>query len=228
MVQDDRGRETLLWLADVKEKALAMVEASPLTQGCAVGDMGSLRSLMIGFWAFVNAFPGIIESKYGAVGDDHRAAKTLAGMEADERSHRAKWIDTCRAIGIDEPQLVGQPLPLMHDLIDFVSEDTALHNTFLRFLGVEIIAETLSEALMRHEAFREALGKVGQEWFTAHLHRGGTASTAHERIAIHLAERHARESWSKELFAQEALGTVTLFIEAAAQCHARWATAGAR
>ena len=190
--------------------------------------MGSLRSLMIGFWPFVHAFPGIIESKYGATGGDHRAAQALAGMEGDERSHRTKWVDTCRAIGIDEAQLVGEPQPLMQRLIYVVSEDTALHNTFLRFLGVEIIAESLSEALMKHGAFRVKLGEVGQEWFKAHLHRGGSASTAHERIAIHLAERHAGESWSKDLFTQETLGTVNLFIEAAAECHAHWVVADAR
>ena len=228
MQQDDRGRKTPLWLDGVKKEALAMVEASPLTQGCAAGDMGSLRSLMIGFWPFVNAFPGIIESKYGATGDDDRAAQALAGMEGDERSHRTKWVDTCRAIGIDEAQFGGEPQPLMQRLIGFVSEDTALHNTFLRFLGVEIIAETLSEALMKHEVFRETLGEVGQDWFKAHLHRGGNASTAHERIAIHLAERHAGESWSRDLFTQEALGTVSLFIEAATECHDHWAMADAR
>lgn len=227
MEQGNRVRKAPFWLDNVKRKALVRVEASPLTQGCAIADEHSLFALMIGFWPFVKAFPEIISSTYRVLNDD-RAAQALAGMEKDERSHMEKWLQTCWTIGIDRSQLMDEPLPRMQRLIAVLSEDTKPHNKFLRFLGVEIIAESLSEALMKHEAFREKLGKVGQGWFEAHLHHTENASTAHERIAIRLAERHAGARRSETQFAQETLRTVILFIEAAAECHAHWTTVGAR
>ena len=145
------------WLADVKEEAFRNVADSPLTKGCAEGKVASLFALLIGFWPFVDSFPKITRSKYSGTRD--LKAKILAKMESDERGHRALWLQTCAELGIT-PQKLGEhgPLPRMQRLISVIGEDTDLPVSFLRFLGIEIVAEAVSEGLIQHIPFQEALG----------------------------------------------------------------------
>lgn len=211
------GRENL-WLPQVKDETRTKVAGSLLMQGCAQGDEDSLDILLHGFWPFVNAFPGIISSKYGRSGS--RRAKLLAQMESDERGHRTLWLLTCQALKIEESELTDEPLPRMQRLIDVVGdEDADLSETFLRFLAVELTAEAMSAVLMEHDEFKDRLGQEGLRWFNVHLGHESSASV-HERLTISLAEQHEQRGRNRgiEWFAQETARTVDHFIEAAEEC----------
>lgn len=219
-----RKNETPAWLPGLKEETLEKVSNSPLTQGCAKGYTESLRALMIGFWPFVDSFPDIINSKYARSGN--RGAQILAEMEQDERGHRILWLQTCEVLAIDEKEMEHEPLPRMRRLIQVIGEDTQPYISFLRFLGVEIIAEALSVALMEHAPFQEQLGERGQEWFKVHLNAVNEAhATSHEALTIRLAKQHAGPSGSETQFAKEVAQTVDLFIEAGEECHTQLAMA---
>ena len=97
---------TPVWLEEVKSDARRKVDASPLTQGCAQGNMDDLKALLIGFWSFVSAFPDMIGKKYGET--DDLKARILAAMEKDERSHTLLWLEACTAIGIGKEELKGE------------------------------------------------------------------------------------------------------------------------
>lgn len=219
-----RKNETPTWLAGVKQETLLKVGNSPLTQGCAQGYRGSLYALMIGFWPFVNSFPDIIHSKYA--GSEDRGALILAEMEQDERGHRGLWLQTCKVLGIAETELEHEPLPSIQRLINVIGEDTEPHRSFLRFLGVEIIAEALSVALIGHAPFQEQLGEQGLEWFRVHLNaRNEVHATSHEVLTIRLARQYAGRSASEAQLEGEVTQAVDLFIEGGQECHDQLALA---
>jgi hypothetical protein len=212
-----QSRETLAWLAAVKEETHRKTRGSSLTQGCAQGRIESIYALLIGFWPFVHTFPEMIKAKYDDSGD--RKARILAEMEQDERGHNALWFQACKTVGISDKQLAQEPLPLIRHLNDVIGEDTDLYKTFLRFLAVEIIAEALSEALLPHAAFCEQVGKRGQAWFKVHLTAENEAlETSHEIIATRLAKLYAPRTVTDEEFAAEVSHAIDCFIEAGEEC----------
>lgn len=214
-----------VWLEEFKQETLKKVQGSLLTQGCAQGNTASLFALMVGFAPFVYNFPKIIKSKYGEE-NESRGAQILGEMKEDEESHRKLWDQTCEVLAIDETQLGREPLPGMLNLIKFVGEDTKLYISFLRFMGVEIIAEALSKALMDHSPFKERLGKQGLAWFEVHLNAMNEVyQTSHEALTLQLARQHAGSSGTEAQFEQEVCEVIDLFIAAADECHRELALA---
>lgn len=218
-------KELVPWLHRVKDESFRKVSCSPLTRGCAEGRAASLSALLIGFWPFVDKFPGIIKSKYE--GSRDLKAKLLAEMEGDERGHRTLWIQSCEELKITQETLSAQEtLPRVQRLIDYIGEDLPSYRSFLRFLAVEIVAEGLSVGLVRHAAFQEALGERGLQWFNVHLNAQNEAlETSHEMLTIRLAKRDAGDAADDEGFANEVTQAVDRFIEAGEDCHSHLALA---
>ena len=86
---------------------------------------------------------------------------------------------------------------------------------FLRFVGVEVVAESVSEDFLSSENFKSALGKEGLRWFEAHvIHEG----MSHEELAFKLAHALHREELTREESHAVIHHVVDLFIGAAEVC----------
>lgn len=188
------------WVSGIKEEVHRKVRTCTLTAGCRQGDHACVKALVIGFWPFVDAFPGIIKDRYLNVSDTEldsqarvmqRAAQILARMENDERSHRDLWLCTAEAMGLDPTRdLVRNPLAEITALIEQMRGESDLATVFLCFVAVEMVAETLSQELLASEAFCDMLNERGKVWFKVHVAHEGTT---HEQIAFRLAMAHYRD-----------------------------------
>jgi pyrroloquinoline quinone (PQQ) biosynthesis protein C len=216
----------------------AKINAFPFVRGCWRGDPQFVRAMFGGFWNFVNGFPQIIRDTYSSVpaGIDEKTrrflersaqllAGMLAGMESDERAHRALWLRAARQAGLEERDLEGwELLPEVRQIAETIGNEKDLYIRLLYFVSVELIAEGLSRALADSPEFLKLMGTRGMAWFKAHLvHEHG--ATTHEQLAYNLAGRIAhfqgRQS-SEESMHEIVINGLLLFARAANACGERF------
>lgn len=212
----------------------ATISSFPFVRGCRCGDPQFIRALFGGFWNFVNCFPQIIRDTYSSVPAEidertrrflERSAQILsgmlAGMETDERAHRALWLRSAKQAGLDESDLENwELLPEVRGIAEAIGNEQDLYTRLLYFVSVELIAEGLSRALADSPEFLKAMGSKGMSWFKAHLvHESG--ATTHEQLAYNLAGRIASfqgRQPSEESMHETVMKGLMLFAFAANAC----------
>jgi len=201
-------RDLPLWISTIREEVTRKVEASPLIQGCARGDKRYIKSLIVGYWWFVDQFPESIArarhrvlektvrkpkkiiTKFGATALIDVLAihtETTLGMQKDEKNHRALWLQTARAIGLEKVDLEGvKPLHEVRKLHDLIYTETDFFKIFLQFVAVEMVAEELSKVLLASSHFKAIVKGDGLRWFQVHVEHSDKGMS-HEEMALRLA-----------------------------------------
>jgi hypothetical protein len=214
------------WVAEIKNEAFQKISSSPFAVACRGGDMRLARELFLRFWPFVEAFPKIINRScveilkkelvktFGLEIIDlfRLGVQVLSSMQKDEEDHRELWLKTAAVLGLTSSDLRQPPIPQVRTVTSVIAKDAEPYIKFLRFVAVEMVAESVSEDFLSSETFQSALGKDGLRWFEVHAtHRG----MSHEELAFRLARAlHRRESTKEETHAV-IHHVVDLFISAA-------------
>lgn len=86
-------------------------------------------------------------------------------------------------------------IPEVKTLTSVIAEDADPYMLFLRLVGVEVVAESVSENVLSSESFKSALGREGFGWFEAHvIHQG----MSYEELAFRLARALHRGELTRE------------------------------
>lgn len=217
------------WIDEIKSDALLKFSLSSFSAMCRAGDMTLTRDLLLHFWPFVDAFPKIINrgclhilrkelvNSFGLEMIDlfRLGFQVLSAMQKDEEDHRQLWLKTARILGLTLEELRQSTIPEVNRVISFVAENVDPYAMFLRFVGVEIVAESVSKDFLSSEKFKSALGKEALGWFEVHAtHRG----MSHEELAFRLARSLHRGELTREESHTVIHDVVDRFIDAAAVC----------
>jgi len=204
----NRFREPLpTWTAAIRNEAQEKIVSSIAARACCEGDAPAIREILIRFWPFVDVFPQIIrrgcarlirrELITTRLAKVHRildllsllilAKSTLSEIERDETDHRRLWLRTMEALGLSPTSLDNTPIPSIGTLMAVVGEHCDPPTMFLRFAGVEILAESISETLLQSDRFRATVGTKGLGWFLVHTARPTHGEESHESLTYRLA-----------------------------------------
>jgi hypothetical protein len=173
------------------------VSASPLIRACADGDLAAARTLLEGFWPFVQAFEKAIDYQVGRLPikplierfgqqkvrqffSEARAA--VREMHEEEGSHAALWHEGAQGIGATLD--VGASAPGVTALLQ--NAKTADPVEFFCWLaGTEYIAEELAAYLCRSPAFVSLFPGGRWTWGDAHTaeHEGPSHLEIDEDLA---------------------------------------------
>jgi len=220
------------WFGDVKQRAADKIRHLDLIRMCAQGDESAIRSLVLGFWPFVDGFPNHIERATWALVRGRLLSSAqkrdlpqlmesvrglLPGIREEEENHRLLWIRTAEAIGISKEELqdYGDVSTGMQSLIALTSAPAHPTTKLLQFCTVEIVAESLSQTLLASESFKAKAGKRGLGWFQVHGHHH--AEDTHETLTLRLAL--ALNTEDAALRCEEVVKTTAdAFVDAANAC----------
>ena len=136
-------------------------------------------------------------------------------MQKDEEDHRQLWLKTAHVLGLTPTDLRQPPTPEVRAVTSVIAEDVDPYMMFLRFVGVEMVAESVSKDFLSSEEFKSALGKEGLRWFEVHVTHEGMS---HEELAFRLARALHREELTREESHALIHHVVDLFIRAAEVC----------
>ena len=226
----DRFKQPITaWVKEIKNEALQKISLSPFATACRAGDMGLTKELFLRFWPFVDAFPKIINrgcvnilkkelvKTFGLEIIDllRPGFQVLSSMRQDEEDHRQLWLKTAHVLGLTPTDLRQPPTPEVRAVTSVIAEDVDPYMMFLRFVGVEMVAESVSKDFLSSEEFKSALGKEGLRWFEVHVTHEGMS---HEELAFRLARALHREELTREESHALIHHVVDLFIRAAEVC----------
>lgn len=202
-------------------------------QGCAKGDVRHIVALIAGFWDFVDRFPAVIRGTFSTIPEGtaptlakflRRSASilsgTLAGMEEDERAHRALWLKSAEMVDLDVQQLMSWKVLPEIDRISTSIEEAEIAEKLLGFVAVEIVAEGISNFLAHSPNFVAVMGQKGMGWFRIHLVHPNDGTT-HEDIAYKAAHQMflaAGKEPTEETLNATIQNCVDLFISGARAC----------
>jgi len=217
------------WVCEISNEALQKISRSSFATMCRTGDMRLTKNLFLRFWPFVDAFPNIINRScvhilkkelvktFGLDMIDifRLGFQVLSSMQKDEEDHRQLWLKTANVLGLTSADLRQRPIPEVKTATSVIAEDIDPYTMFLRFVGVEVVAESMSEYFLSSEKFKSALGKEGLRWFEVHVAHEGMS---HKELAFKLARAlHRGELTSVESHAV-IHHVVDIFIGAAEAC----------
>jgi pyrroloquinoline quinone (PQQ) biosynthesis protein C len=226
----DRFNEPLpRWVEDVDREACAKLSASAFARECRSGNVSVIRELIFRFWPFVDAFPKMINQgclhllkedlfrSHGLelIGLFRAGFELLLGIEKDEENHRSLWLKTADALGLSYGELERTPSAEVRAINDSVGEETDPSTMLLRFVAVEIVAESVSKDFLSSKNFVSALGEQGVHWFRVHVAHNGIT---HEELALHLAFSLYDDELNKDRVNAVVQPVVDLFIMAANKC----------
>jgi hypothetical protein len=217
------------WVREIKSEALQKITLSPFATACRGGDMGLTKELFLRFWPFVDAFPKIINrgclhilkkelvKTFGLEMIDlfRLGFQVLSSMQKDEEDHRQLWLKTSHVLGLTPIDLRQPPTPEVKAVTSVIAEDVDPYIMFLRFVGVEVVAESVSEDFLSSEKLKSTLGKEGLQWFEVHVTHEGMS---HEELAFRLARALHRGELTREESHAVIQHVVDLFIGAAEVC----------
>ena len=202
----ERFHQTLpLWLEEVKEEAYQRIASCRLITACYQGERHIIKAKLITYWPFVKVFPEIIHrcgaqllrkftqtDKADLIGISR---EILVSMRQDESDHRELWVKTSKAVGLSHADLGVSPLPSVQRIIDTVGQNDNLGVVFLRFVAVELVAESVSRRLLESEHFKTFVGEAGLSWYEIHtrVYPGMTHEEIAYRLAFLLLEDTSRE-----------------------------------
>lgn len=205
------------WWHELKAEARRRISFSPLVVGCRTGDLIYIRALTVIFWQFVDEFPDILFRQFNNSNDRlvQKMSSRLSGITNDEKSHRRLWLKTADCIGLTPEYLFSrrEQFPKVAVISLCLSEQNRVL-TFLRIVGVEIVAEMLSHELLDSERFNTILEEEGKIWFKIHtVHKG----TTHEQLALRVACKgmDVESEATRQIIEEAVLHIVDLFVEAA-------------
>jgi len=141
--------------------------------------------------------------------------KVLSSMQKDEEDHRQLWLKTAHVLGLASADLRQPPILEVKRITSVIAEDVDPYVMLLRFVGVEIVAESVSENFLSSERFKSALGKEGLGWFEVHVTHTGMS---HEELAFRLARSLHRGELTREESHAVIHHVVDRFIAAAEAC----------
>jgi hypothetical protein len=136
-------------------------------------------------------------------------------MQRDGEDHRELWLKTAAILGLAPTDLAQSAIPEVQLVTSFVAEDVDPFSMFLRFVGVEIVAESVSKDALSSDKFKLALRKEGLRWFEVHITHEGMS---HEELVFRLAQAFHRGERMKEESHTVIHHVVDLFIRAAEAC----------
>ena len=194
--------------------------------------MAALRGLILNYWPFVDTFPKQISTAAARmlqgtplVGYNYEdlsklwelASALLQGMKNDEMAHRELWIKTAHSLGVDGQLGRDKPLDEVNQVIATIGEAADRFTTLLRFVTVEIVAESLSATLLASDAFKATVDGPGRQWFVAHVTHEPEGLT-HEELALRLAMA-IHDPYPTETEVEDIIrGAVSRFTEAGEAC----------
>jgi len=214
------------WVSEIRNETLQKISLSPVATGCRGCDMRLTKELLLRFWPFVDAFPRIINrgclhilkkelvKTFGLEMIDlfRLGFQVLSSMQKDEEDHRQLWLKTSHVLGLTSTDLRQPPTPEVKMVTSVIAEDIDPYIMFLRFVGVEVVAESVSGDFLSSERFKSALGKEGLRWFEVHITHHGMS---HEELAFRLARALHRGEITREETHAVVHHVVDLFIAAA-------------
>lgn len=217
------------WVREIKSETLRKISLSPFATMCRAGDMRLTKELFLRFWPFVDAFPKIVNrgclhilrkelvNTFGLEMIDlfRLGFQILSSMQKDEEDHRQLWLKTTHVLGLASADLRQPSIPEVKMVTSIIAEDVDPHMMFLRFVGVEVVAESMSEYFLSSERFKSALGKEGLGWFEVHVTHEGMS---HEELAFRLARAFNRGELTREESDAVIHHVVDCFIAAAEAC----------
>lgn len=217
------------WVSEIRNETLQKISLSPFATACRDGDMRLTKNLFQRFWPFVDAFPKIINraclhilktelvKTFGLEMIDlfRLGFQVLSSMQQDEEDHRQLWLKTAHVLGLTSTDLHQHSTPEVKMVTSVIAEDVDPYMMFLRFVGVEVVAESMSENFLSSERFKSALGKEGLRWFEVHVTHEGMS---HEELAFKLARALHRGELTREKSHAVIHHVVDLFIGAAEVC----------
>ena len=217
------------WVEEIKGEARMKITATTFAAACRKGNSAVMRGVVLALWPFVDTFPkSIIRAASGfpkrRILKDrqllnmflHRGPQMLSGIRKDEENHRALWLETGRALGLNYPLDFERPvLPHTQVWINEINNKSDPLTSLLRFAGIEILAEAISVDLLSSQTFTSVLGNRGCEWFRVHAeHEPGMT---HEELLLRTAffiDKHP----TKENVNSVIQHVVNLFIRAGEAC----------
>jgi len=220
------------WTKDIKSEVYARIISAPFAEACRQGNREVMKKLVVELWPFVEVFPGIVERgyrkllnpsfflKYGPVDMVQllrRAMHVLKDIKQDEKEHRNLWLDTGSSLGLRySTDFEKEPLPQVKLWLDSVTRSSNPSETFLSFVAIEMIAESVSRNFLASEKFTSVLGKEGSRWFTVHTIDHGDES--HENLEFCLAFTFYEGEADKETASRPIQYVVSRFLDAANVC----------
>lgn len=215
------------WTMQLKEEVRRKALATTLIPAMQAGDRRAIRAFLTGFWSFVYAFPEVIEKGRGRVfrtafrNHPREAVRTIGAevtelMKRDESDHRGLWVITASAFGLSDEDLEGDAVnyPKTQLITALVGDEKADPATLLlRFMGVEMVAEVVSGALLSSSQFLEVVHKRARGWFVVHVEH--TTSTPHEEVTFRLANAFTEGGVREETAEKVILEVADAFAEAA-------------
>ena len=217
------------WVSEINNEALQKISLSSFATMCRAGDMRLTKDLFLRFWPFVDAFPKVINraclhilktelvKTFGLEMIDvfRLGFQVLSSMQKDEEDHRQLWLKTANVLGLTSADLRQHPIPEVKTVTSVIAEDVDPYMMCLRFVGVEIAAESVSENFLSSDKFKSALGKEGLRWFEVHVTHEGMS---HKELAFKLARALHRGELTREESHAVIQHVVDLFIGAAEVC----------
>ena len=220
------------WTEELKEEVRQKALATTLIPAMQRGDLRAIHAFLLGFWSFVDAFPGTIEKGRARVFKtairnypfEVRAigANATALMRKDESDHRTLWTISASEVGLTYAELeMGRThYPKTQLITDLVGDETADPATLLlRFMAVEMVAETVSDALLYSAKFLDVVPKRGCGWFVVHVEHVATTGTPHEEVTFRLANALTDDGVQEETAKKIILEVADVFAEAANAAH---------
>jgi pyrroloquinoline quinone (PQQ) biosynthesis protein C len=226
----DRFNQDLpVWIPEIKHQARQKISDSHFVAACRTGEISVLRELVVRFWPFVDVVARVVyagcwrtarktlcaEFDVTKYLDMYRvltlSRKILAEIAKEEECHRGLWLKTAGALGLEINDLSQKPIPEIEAIMKNASEHTAAPTMFLRFTAVEIVAEAISEDLLRSTEFKLALKRPGLQWFLVHASHEGVS---HEELLLRLASTFQDGEPSRKYYHDIIHATVDLFVAA--------------
>jgi len=210
------------------------VRNNQLIRAAAEGNLDAARVLHIGFWPFVVAFEGIIDTRpiqrqplQKRFGDEvtmailRFARKEVEVMKEEEGSHAIAWRGDSFRLGITQAELDKAPyVPEVVRLIEMPQERN-LDWFFCVLAGTEFIAEELSRYLVDSLPFTQLIRGGHWRWGEIHLadHHEGPS---HLELDLDLARAYTVEEEDKaaaQQLSDYTLQTIKQFGRAADDVH---------
>jgi len=217
------------WVDEINHEVFQRVSAGYYAKECRSGNINVVREIIYRFWPFIDAFPGMVNrgclcllkedlfTNYGVglVGLLRTGFSFLMGMEKDEENHRSLWLKSAGALGLSRGDLQQMPILEIETIIQSVGEDADPFTMLLRFVTVEIVAESVSKDFLSSREFVSALGAEGTHWFRAHV---GNAGMNHEELALRLVQSLHDKEMDKDGVSAVIQPMADLFITAGEKC----------
>lgn len=158
-------------MKELREKVRTGIEAWPVAQRCAAGELPYIRALHRYFWPYVEPFPAMIEQGVKTLPRSARLQfyrGAIAAMHEEERDHTRLWQADAREIGAN---LIDVPMMWwIRELLATVKNSFGTWQFPAHLAATELIAEEVSALLARRSPlFLAALPSQVWSWGEAHL-----------------------------------------------------------